>query len=147
MTIREHLDIGMQLHARGDKLFAEPRSVIYFDNLGTRAHLKDLQYFDYRWNSKIGKYSHDLFEKRWGYKWYAEEAVYHWCERRRIYLILRWAYAPNLVANFLDRIFSGLKRRISPAWDPLNNPLEDSSLLYDTLDNNKLEQLSRATEL
>ncbi|PCJ21627.1 MAG: hypothetical protein COB04_02660 [Gammaproteobacteria bacterium] len=147
MTIREHLDIGMQLHAKGEKLFAEPRSVIYFDNLGTRAHLKDLQYFDYRWNAKIGKYSHDLFEKRWGYKWYAEESVYRWCERRRLYLILRWAYAPNPIANLLDRIWSSIKRRTSPTWDPLSNPIEKSSLLYETLENNKLEQLSQATEL
>ena len=147
MTIREHLDIGMQLHTRGEKLYAEPRSIIYFDNLGTRAELKDLKYFDFRWNHAIGKYSHDLFEKRWGYKWYAEESVYHWCERRRLYLMLRWAYIPNPVANFLDRLVSGFKRRVSPIWDPLKNPLENSVLLYDTLKDNKPKQLSHVTEL
>ncbi|KZZ10979.1 hypothetical protein A3749_09970, partial [Oleiphilus sp. HI0078] len=61
MTIREHLDIGMQLQAKGEKLYAEPRSVIYFDNLGTRANLSDLKYFDLRWNRKIGKCSGDNY--------------------------------------------------------------------------------------
>ena len=147
MTIREHLDIGMQLQASGKKLYAEPRSIIYFDNLGTRAKLNDLKYFDLRWNQTIGKYSHDLFEKRWGYKWYAEESVYNWCERRRLYLMLRWAYIPNPVANLLDRVVSGVKRRLSPIWDPIRNPIESSALLYDTLEENKPKQLSHATEL
>ncbi|MBT5229538.1 MAG: glycosyltransferase [Methylococcales bacterium] len=142
MTIREHLDIGMQLKAKGEKIFAEPRSVIYFDNLGTRAQLADLKYFDLRWNKEIGKESHDLFEKRWGYKWYAEESVYFWCVRRRLYIILRWAFLPIKVANLLDRIVSSIKRRLFPIWDPVQNPLEQSSLLYDQLEGGKPIQLS-----
>lgn len=147
MTIREHLDIGMQLHAKGEKLYAEPRSVIYFDNLGSRAQLKDLQYFNLRWNRKIGQYSHDLFEKRWGYKWYAEQSVYFWCMRRRLYLLLRWAYIPIPIANLIDRIVSSIKRWLFPIWDPLKNPLEFSKLLYDKLEDNKPRQLSHSTNL
>jgi hypothetical protein len=147
MTIREHLDIGMQLKAKGELLFAEPRSIIYFDNLGTRAQLEDLRYFDLRWNKKIGKYSHDLFEKRWGYKWYAEQSVYNWCSRRRLYIYLRWMHIPISVANFLDRVVCGVKRRLFPLWDPLKNPIELSSLLYDKLDENKPVQLSHETRL
>lgn len=147
MTIREHLDIGMQLKVRGESLYAEPRSIIYFDNLGSRAKLKDLQYFDLRWNKNIGKESHDLFEQRWGYKWYAEPAVYNWCTRRRLYLILRWLYIPIPIANFLDRIVSSIKRRLFPIWDPLKEPLELSTLLYDELGGNSPVQLSHTLYL
>lgn len=147
MTIREHLDIGMQLQAKGEKLFAEPRSIIYFDNLGSRANLRDLQYFNLRWNRKIGKYSHDLFEKRWGYKWYAEESVYFWCVRRRLYIILRWAYIPIPLANLLDRLVSSIKRRLFPIWDPIPNPVEQSALLYDRCKDGKPVQLSHCTNL
>ena len=142
MTIREHLDIGMQLQAKGEKLVAEPKAVIYFDNLGTPASLKDLQYFNLRWNRRIGKYSHDLFEKRWGYKWYAEQSVYYWCVRRRLYIVLRWLRLPIPVANFLDRIVSGVRRKLFPIWDPLKNPVELSTLLYDRLENHRPKQLS-----
>ncbi|OMH25775.1 glycosyltransferase family 2 protein [Motiliproteus sp. MSK22-1] len=147
MAIREHLDIGMQLRAKGEKLFADPRSVIYFDNLGSRAELKDLLYFNYRWNRKIGQESHDLFEKRWGYKWYAEQAVYFWCMRRRLYLILRWAYIPIPVANIIDRVVSSIRRRLFPIWDPLKNPVELSTLLYDELEDNKPVQLNHGINL
>ena len=142
MTIREHLDIGMQLQAKGEKLFSEPRSVIYFDNLGTRASLKDLQYFNLRWNRKIGKYSHDLFEKRWGYKWYAEQSVYYWCVRRRLFILLRWLRLPIPVANLLDRFISAVRRKLFPIWDPLKNPVELSTLLYDKFEDRKPVQLS-----
>jgi hypothetical protein len=147
MTIREHLDIGMQLTAKGELLFAEPKSIIYFDNLGTRGELNDLKYFNYRWNAKIAKYSHELFEKRWGYKWYGEQAIYYWCVRRRIYMLLRWLYIPIPAANFIDRLVSSIKRRISPIWDPIPNPNEVSTLLYDQLEGNKAVPLSHDIKL
>lgn len=147
MTIREHLDIGMQLRAKDEKLLAEPKSIIYFDNLGTRAEFRDLQFFNLRWNRRIGKYSHDLFEKRWGYNWYSEDAVYNWCSRRRVYLLLRWAYVPNGLANLVDRVFGAIRRRLFPIWDPLDNPLEESTLLYEKFADGKPRQLSKAVEL
>ncbi len=147
MTIREHLDIGMQLKAKGELLFAEPKSIIYFDNLGSRAQLKDLQYFNLRWNAKIGKYSHDLFEKRWGYKWYSEDSIYYWCMRRRLYLVLRWMYIPIPIANIFDRVVSSIRRRLFPIWDPLKNPVELSTLLYDEIEGNKPIQLSHDIKL
>jgi len=147
MSIREHLDIGMQLKVKGELLYAEPRSIIYFDNLGTRAQLKDLQFFNYRWNYKIGKYSHDLFERRWGYKWYAEQSVYFWCMRRRIYMLLRWLHIPIAIAGIIDRVVSGIKRRLFPIWDPLKNPIESSSLLYDETTTNTPVQVSHDIKL
>jgi hypothetical protein len=137
----------MQLAAMGEKLYAEPSSIIYFDNLGTRAKLKDLQFFNFRWNNSIGKYSHDLFEKRWGYKWYGEPAIYYWCTRRKIYMLLRWLYIPITVANFIDRIMGSIRRRVAPIWDPLNDPIASSSLLYDQLEKNKPTPLSHDIRL
>lgn len=89
MTIREHLDIGMQLRARNLKLYVDPRCNIIFDNLGTRAELADLKYFNLRWNSKITEQSSRLFEQRWGFKFYSEPSIYNWAIRRRIFLLLR----------------------------------------------------------
>ncbi len=129
MTIREHLDIGMQLKARGLKLFVEPKSQILFDNLGTRANLSDLRYFNLRWNSRITYRSSRLFEKRWGYKFYSEQAIYNWALRRKLFLIMRWLYIPIPLANTVDRIVFGLRRRLAPVWDPLDDPLEESSML------------------
>ena len=144
MTIREHLDISMQLQAKGEQIYAEPRSVIYFDNLGSRARLGDLKYFDLRWNRGIGESSHRLFEKRWGYKWYAEQAIYNWCARRRLYILLRWLYIPIPVANVIDRLLGGIRRRTSPIWDPVKNPVEHSALLYDKLEGHKPVQIDHS---
>ncbi len=146
MTIREHLDIGMQLQARGETLFADPRSVIHFDNLGTRAALSDLLYFNLRWNGRVTYDSSRLFEKRWGYKFYSEESIYNWAIRRRLFLLLRWLHLPIALANKVDRVFSAIRRRLFPIWDPLPDPIGKSTLLYDTLTGGIPRQLSHAVE-
>ena len=133
LTIREHLDIGLQLNLMGQKLYVDPRSKIVFDNLGTRAQLRDLQYFNLRWNSKITYDSSRLFEKRWGYKFYSEESIYNWAMRRRIFLVLRWMYLPIKVANVIDRVFFSLRRKFFPIWDPIKDPEGQSKALYDEL--------------
>jgi hypothetical protein len=140
MTMREHLDIGMQLRAKGEKLVAEPRSVIHFDNLGTRADLNDLKYFNFRWNRQVCEQSAQLFEKRWGYKFYNEEAIYFWAQRRRTFLVLRNLYIPISIANKIDRAFRKIKTSISPIWDPLPDPFAASALLYDTLQDGSPKQ-------
>ncbi len=142
MTIREHLDIGMQLKIRGEKLVVDPRSVIHFDNLGTRAALFDLLYFNLRWNGKVTFASSRLFEKRWGYRFYSEESIYNWAIRRRLFLLLRWFHLPISIANKLDGVFSGIRRRMFPIWDPLKDPLAESRAFYETLENGMPIQLS-----
>jgi hypothetical protein len=62
-------------------------------------------------------------------------------------MLLRWLYIPIPVANFIDRVASGLKRRISPIWDPISNPNEVSTLLYDRLEGNKPVPLSHDIKL
>lgn len=131
MTIREHLDIGLQLNAMGKKLLVIPESQIIFDNLGTRASLGDLQYFNLRWNANVTEKSSRLFEKRWGYRFYSEPSIYNWANRRRIFLVLRWAYLPIGLANIIDRLISAFKRRFSPIWDPISDPNGQSRRLYD----------------
>lgn len=147
MTIREHLDIGMQLRAKGEKIVTDPRSVIHFDNLGTRAGLRDLRYFNLRWNGRITEYSSRLFEKRWGYNWYAEQSIYNWAIRRRIFMLLRWMHLPIALANFCDRIYRKIRSAVAPIWDPLDDPIGNSSLLYERFDTGKPPQLSHDTQL
>ena len=131
MTIREHLDIGMQLRARGQKILVDPRSIVVFDNLGTRAHWADLRYFNLRWNAQVTWQSSRLFEQRWGYNFYSEQSIYNWAMRRRLFLLMRWLYLPSTLANKLDRLLFALRRRIWPIWDPLPNAQEQATLLYD----------------
>ena len=144
MTIREHLDIGMQLKSKGMKLVVEPRSKIIFDNLGTRGKFSDLRYFNLRWNGRITEQSSRLFEKRWGYKFYSEQSIYNWAIRRRIFLILRWLYLPIPVANKIDRVIFAIRRKLFPIWDPLENPHDVAQQLYETLPDGVPKQLDHA---
>lgn len=132
MTIREHLDIGMQLRALNQKLYVVPASQVVFDNLGSRARLSDLKYFNVRWNRTITARSSRLFEKRWGYRFYSEPAIYEWAKRRQRFMLMRWFFVPVAAANLIDRIIAGVRRRISPPWDPLSDPFACSELLYDS---------------
>jgi len=147
MTIREHLDMGMQMRAKGLKLVVQPASRVLFDNLGTRAKLSDLRYFNLRWNGRITAASSELFEKRWGYKFYSEQSIYYWAFRRRIFLVLRWIYLPTALANLRDRVISAVRRRVNPVWDPVPAPEETAEPLYPRLPDGKPKQLSHFTSL
>ncbi len=142
MTIREHLDMGMQLKNKGRLMLVEPKSVLLFDNLGTRSELADLEFFNRRWNGRITKASSDLFEKRWGYRFYSEQAMYYWAVRRRLFLLLRWLHLPIFLANKIDRLYGAIYRRISPIWDPLPNPEAESTSFYEKLGNRFPQQNS-----
>ena len=142
MTIREHLDMGMQLKNKDRLMLVEPKSILLFDNLGTPSELADLEFFNRRWNSKITKSSSDLFEKRWGYRFYSEAAMYHWSVRRRLFLLLRWLHLPVSIANKIDRLYGAFRRRVAPIWDPLPNPEEVSTSFYKKLGNKFPQQCS-----
>ncbi len=143
MTIREHLDIGMQLINKGRPVITQPKSIIIFDNLGTRASLSDLEFFNRRWNTKVTKESSDLFKKRWGYSFYSEPAIYHWALRRKIFLVLRWMYLPTSIANKIDQIVGAMRRRLFPIWDPIPNVEAKSESLFKQLGNKFPVQLSK----
>lgn len=131
MTIREHIDISMQLRAMGRRQVVDPRSVVEFDNLGTRAALADLAYFNHRWNGRIMRESSDLFAERWGYRFYSERFMYNWAVRRRLYLVLNRFGVPGGVAN---KVANGWQKAFLPHWDPLKDAVGMSEHFYGTLE-------------
>ena len=147
MTIREHLDMGMQLRAKGERLVVQPRSHVLFDNLGTRAKLSDLRYFNLRWNGAITSESSRLFERRWGYRFYSEQAIYNWAIRRRLFMLLRWLGFPIKLANVCDRVVGAVRRRISPVWDPVPNPETVAVSLYERVPDGRVAQLDHSVKL
>lgn len=130
MVIREHIDIAIQAKKMGRKIFTQPQSIVIFDNLGTRMELSDMSWFFFRWGNKLTYTSSRLFEKRWGYNFYAEQAMYHWVFRRRIFLFCRWLHLPISVANNVTRIAAKIKTTIKPVWDPLKDPFKTAENFY-----------------
>jgi hypothetical protein len=129
MVIREHLDIALQVRARGEAIVVEPASVVTFDNLATRMQLADMRYFFHRWSRRMIEASSRLFERRWGYRFYSEQSMYNWVVRRKTFLIARWFGLPNGVANALTHV---AKKLFCRDWDPLRDPEGASRSLFDT---------------
>lgn len=130
MVIREHIDIGIQIKKMGRKILTQPKSVVIFDNLGTRMEFDDMAFFFFRWDKKLTWESSRLFEERWGYKFYAEQAMYHWVFRRKIFLFCRWLHLPISTSNLITRVCAKVKTMIKPVWDPMKNPVEQSQNYY-----------------
>src|SRR3546814_18045318 len=95
MVIREHLDISLQVAVMDRTMAVEPKSVVHFDNLGTRMTLPDMRFFFYRWGRKLTTPSSRLFERRWGYHFYSEQSMYNWVVRRKAFRVSRWRVAPR----------------------------------------------------
>lgn len=140
MTIREHIDISMQLQAQGRRQVTDPRSVIEFDNLGTRAALSDLKYFNLRWNAEITHASSERFFTRWGYRFYSEQFMYNWAIRRRLFLVLHHYRVPGAVAN---KVANAYQKFFLPKWEPLADPLAASEHLYSTLPGGRPKRLDQ----
>jgi hypothetical protein len=130
MVIREHIDIGIQARQMGRKVLTEPQSIVIFDNLGTRMELADMTWFFWRWGKPLTWSSSRLFEQRWGYNFYAEQAMYHWVFRRRIFLFCRWLHLPISTSNFITRICAKIKTKFKPVWDPVKDPIADSQNFF-----------------
>jgi hypothetical protein len=130
MVIREHIDIAIQLKKLGYKVFSQPNSVVIFDNLGTRMELDDMKFFFFRWNKTLTWQASRLFEQRWGYNFYAEQAMYHWVFRRRVFLYCRWLHIPISLSNQITRVFAKIKTMIKPVWDPVKNPEKKAMNLF-----------------
>jgi len=138
MVVREHIDIGLQTRAMGKSIVVQPDSIVLFDNLGTRMNLADMKYFFFRWNKNLTKQSHILFEKRWGYRFYAEKAMYVWVFRRKVFLISRFIHMPIWISNKLSGLF---KRLFCKDWDPVKDPIKDSLLLRDVIKDQEIEKV------
>jgi hypothetical protein len=132
MVIREHIDIAIQLKKLGYKVFSQPSSIVIFDNLGTRMELADMKFFFFRWGKTLTWQSSRLFEQRWGYNFYSEQAMYHWVFRRKVFLYCRWLHIPIGLANQVTRIFAKIKTLIKPVWDPVRNPSEKAVNLFES---------------
>lgn len=125
-VVREHLDIALQIRARGLRMRVEPASTVIFDNLGTRMHRSDMRYFWFRWSRRRTAHSARLFEQRWGQRFYTEQAIDNWVIRRKSFLLARWLGLPIGAANKV----AGLARRLfCRNWDPLTDAEAESQPL------------------
>jgi len=130
MVIREHIDIGIQIENMHRKIITQPNSVIIFDNLGTRMEFADMKFFFFRWSRSLTYQSSRLFEQRWGYNFYSEQAMYHWVFRRKIFIFCRWLHMPISFSNNITRVVSKIKTTFKPVWDPLKDPIGNSINYY-----------------
>jgi Glycosyl transferase family 2 len=122
MVVREHIDLGIQLHRLGIPIWCEPRSSVIFDNIHTRPTLGDIRFFQYRWAEPLIDRSHDLFEKRWGYRFYNEQFMKNWAFRRKVFSWARFAGLPHGAADLASRAVGRFLRAPIPAElrpDPL----------------------------
>lgn len=122
MVVREHIDIGIQLHRLGVDIWCEPTARVQFDNIHQPPTLADLRFFFFRWNQRLVDESHALFEQRWGYRFYNEWFMKNWAGRRKVFSVFRFLRAPARVADLASRAFNKLFGRPTPpglAGDPL----------------------------
>jgi GT2 family glycosyltransferase len=110
MVVREHIDLGMQLHKMGIDIWCEPKSHVIFDNIHERPSYGDLKFFFYRWSERFIDDSHELFEKRWGYRFYGEQFMKNWAFRRKVFSVCRFMGLPHNVSDFASRVFNKLLR-------------------------------------
>jgi len=122
MVVREHIDIGIQLHKLGIPIWCEPRAEVVFDNIHSRPTMEDLKFFFYRWSDAFIDRSHNLFEQRWGWRFYNEQFIKNWAFRRRVFAVARFCFVPNRLADVFSRVMVKLFRPPIPAalrHDPL----------------------------
>ena len=111
MVVREHIDLGMQFHRLGIDVWCEPKSRVHFDNIHERPTYRDLRFFFYRWADPLIDRSHELFEQRWGYRFYNERFMRNWAFRRKVYSICRFLGIPQKPSDFASRVLKKLLRQ------------------------------------
>jgi hypothetical protein len=110
MVVREHIDLGMQFHRLGVDIWCEPKSRVHFDNIHERPTFQDLRFFFYRWSDALIDRSHELFEQRWGYRFYNERFMRNWAFRRKVYSVCRFLGLPQQPSDFISRVLKKLFR-------------------------------------
>lgn len=103
MVVREHVDLGIQLHKLGIPIWCEPRAEVVFDNIHLRPTFEDLQFFFYRWSDPLVEASHREFERRWHWNFYNEQFLKNWAFRRRVFSVARFLFIPNKIADVISR--------------------------------------------
>jgi hypothetical protein len=86
-----------------------------FDNIHSRPTIEDLQFFFFRWSDRLIDKSHDLFEQRWGWRFYNEQFMKNWAFRRRVFSVARFCFVPHKAADLLSRVMVRLFRPAIPA--------------------------------
>ncbi len=104
VVMREHVDLGIQLHRLGIPIWNEPKSVVHFDNIHSRPTFQDLRYFFFRWHKGFVKDAHVQFKKRWGYQFSNEQYISNWAFRRKVFSVLRFAFVPRKPADLASRV-------------------------------------------
>jgi len=125
MVVREHIDIGIQLHRMNIDIWGEPKSVVHFDNIHERPSWGDLTFFFFRWDERLINESHQRFKERWGHRFYNEQFMKNWAFRRKVFSVCRFAFFPAKLADFVSRAFNKLFRPALPARLS-KNPLSES---------------------
>lgn len=110
MVVREHIDLGIQLHRLGIPIWCEPKARVIFDNIHTRPTLDDIRFFQYRWAESLIDRSHELFEQRWGYRFYNEQFMRNWAFRRKVFSWGRFVGLPHATADLASRVLGRLLR-------------------------------------
>jgi hypothetical protein len=136
MVVREHIDIGIQLHKLGIEIWCEPKAQVIFDNIHERPTFGDLRFFFYRWNERLIDASHDLFEQRWGYRFYGEQFMKNWAFRRKAFSVCRFLGLPHKVADFTARGLNKVLRPKIPAHLS-KDPMPESERVFSTRDGSK----------
>jgi GT2 family glycosyltransferase len=122
MVVREHVDIGIQLHKLGIPIWCEPRAEVVFDNIHSRPTFEDLKFFFFRWSDRLIDKSHAEFERRHGWRFFNEQFMKNWAFRRRVFSVARFCFVPHKPADLLSRVLVKLFRPAIPAalrHDPL----------------------------
>jgi len=138
MVVREHVDIGIQLHRLGIPIWCEPRAEVVFDNIHSRPTIEDLRFFFFRWADTRIDRSHALFLERWGWRFYNEQFLKNWAFRRRVFSVARFCFLPHKPADLLSRILVKLFRPAIPAaLRP--DPTDRSTRAFDALPPSRVE--------
>lgn len=122
MVVREHVDLGLQLHRLGIDIWCEPKARVIFDNIHERPTFQDLRFFFFRWRERFIEEAHDLFAQRWGYRFYNEQFMKNWAFRRKVFSACRVIGLPHRLADLAARALNKLLRPKIPAQfahDPL----------------------------
>jgi GT2 family glycosyltransferase len=115
MVVREHVDLGIQLHKLGIPIWCEPRAEVIFDNIHSRPTIEDVRFFFYRWSDRLIDQSHELFEARHNWRFFNEQFLKNWAFRRRVFVVARHLYLPHRAADLLSRVLVRLFRPAIPA--------------------------------
>jgi hypothetical protein len=118
MVVREHVDLGMQFSKMDVDVWCEPKSRVHFDNLHERPSWEDLRFFFFRWSESLIDQSHDLFEKRWGYRFMNEQFMRNWAFRRKVFSVCRFLGLPYAPSDLISRVMNKLFRPALPTNMP-----------------------------